>query len=106
MSTDYNQRTEWNVRDSDATLILNEGALVGGTALTLELAGRLNKPCLVVQLDEQPSDETHQWLEQHGINVLNVAGPRESKCPGIRERVKWFLVRVLSEPTVSVEAET
>jgi hypothetical protein len=68
-STDYNQRTEWNVRDSDATLILNEGALVGGTALTLELARRLNKPCLVIQLDEQLSEEISPWLDQHRVSI-------------------------------------
>jgi hypothetical protein len=49
-SADYGQRTEWNVRDSDGTLILNSGELAGGTAQTVEIARRLRKPFLVVDL--------------------------------------------------------
>jgi len=54
-SADYKVRTEWNVRDSDATLILNLGPLEGGTALTTELAKQHKKPCLIVRLDATPS---------------------------------------------------
>ena len=48
----YRRRTRRNVADSDATLVLNEGPLTGGTALTVEFAVRLSKPHLVLQLDE------------------------------------------------------
>jgi hypothetical protein len=37
-SGNYVQRTEWKVRDSDGTLIVNRGRLDGGTLLTAELA--------------------------------------------------------------------
>ena len=50
----YPQRTEWNVRDSDGTLILTEGEPDRGTALTRELAARHGKPCLVLDLTERP----------------------------------------------------
>ena len=33
-SADVAQRTEWNARDSDGTLVITEGAPVAGTALT------------------------------------------------------------------------
>ena len=39
--SDYETRTEWNVRDSDGTLILTHGSedeQEGGTALTIEIA--------------------------------------------------------------------
>ena len=49
-STDYAVRTEWNVRDSDATLILAYGSLTGGTKLTEELAQRYNRPSLVLNV--------------------------------------------------------
>src|SRR5947209_13063019 len=40
----YPQRTRWNVRDSDGTLILTRGQPDRGTALTIKLAQRLGKP--------------------------------------------------------------
>src|SRR5882672_2778819 len=43
-------RTENNVRDSDGTLILSHGTLVGGSSLTYEIASRLQKPLLHVDL--------------------------------------------------------
>ena len=45
-STAYTQRTEWNVRDADATLILHRGPLQGGSALTARIARRLRHPLL------------------------------------------------------------
>ena len=51
-SSDYRVRTEWNIRDTGATLILNTGKLTGGTKLTYDLALKQNKPVRVVQLVE------------------------------------------------------
>src|SRR5438445_1429872 len=45
-SEEYWQRTEWNVRDSDGTLVLTRGAPTEGTAYTIEVAKKLGKPCL------------------------------------------------------------
>src|SRR3989304_5681242 len=50
-SPDYTIRTERNVLDSDATLILCRGPLSGGTLLTFHFAKQHQKPCLVVDLD-------------------------------------------------------
>ena len=76
-------RTEMNVIKSDGTLILNKGILSNGTKLTCELAVTYGKPRLIIQL-ENPIDPAYvvRWIEGHFITVLNVAGPRESKCPG------------------------
>lgn len=86
-SAGYRQRTRLNVRDSDATLILNTGALDGGTLQTLRFARTLGKPYLVIQLDELTLDEAAKqvsgWLGEGRFRVLNVAGPREEKRPGI-----------------------
>lgn len=54
-SPDYAVRTERNVVDSDATLVLTIGTPEGGTALTVRLADRHERPCLVVDLDNPPS---------------------------------------------------
>ena len=97
-SADYAQRTEWNVRDSDGTLILTRGRPTGGTAQTVGYAQQLGKPHLIVDLT-QPADPraVRAWLAREGIRVLNVAGPRESKVPGIAREARAWL-RVLLRP--------
>ena len=96
-SEDYTQRTLWNVRDSDGTLILTRGQPTEGTALTIEVAERQGKPHLMMDLDEQPDHASVQaWVTTHRIRVLNVAGPREEKSPGIYAHASQFLRRLLS----------
>jgi len=96
-SAGYPQRTEWNVRDAHATLILTRGRPRGGTALTRWLAQKLGRSCRVVDLT-RPQDEApiRAWLASHPIRILNVAGPRESEAPGIHDEAVAFLRRVLS----------
>lgn len=100
-SAAYPQRTRYNVRDSDATLILSRGAPSGGTALTLACAKALRRPCMVVDLDRSGGAATPKavraWLSRHGVGVLNVAGPRESTAPGIADQACAFLRAVLSD---------
>lgn len=92
----YRQRTEWNVRDSDGTLAICRGAPVGGTALTLELAARWQRPSLTVDLDRNPDVEgVFAWLLRQDISILNVAGPRESQSPGIYRDALRFLDGIL-----------
>ena len=91
------RRTAINVEDSDATLIANTGALEGGTRLTVDLCLQRAKPHLVVDLDHDRSRRTvSDWLLgfPHQI-ILNVAGPRESKRPGIARRAYDFLERTI-----------
>ena len=96
-SEDYAQRTEWNIRDSDGTLVLNRGPLAGGTAQTVEIAARLQKPHLMVDLERPLACEIiHAWLRANRIGVLNVAGPRESKAPGISAQAHQFLRALFS----------
>ena len=94
-SKSYRQRTRRNVADSDATLILNLGELADGSLATRQLAKRASKPVCVVALDadDLAADVTRvcQWLAANAIAVLNVAGPRESKRPGIYRNALAFL---------------
>lgn len=96
----YRQRTRRNVVDSDATLIVNLGELDGGTLATQLFAEKSGKPFLVVQADsgisEKMVDSVIAWLLQHDVKILNVAGPRESKRPGI--------CRLTSEMLTAVDA--
>lgn len=94
---EYASRTEHNVIDSDATLILHRGAkLQGGTRLTKSLAIKHKRPYLVLHLDQLDSLALETWLEQHRPQTLNVAGPRESSDPGIEQQTKRLLCQVLA----------
>lgn len=95
-SPQYPVRTRMNVHDSDATLILTLGTLDSGSKLTADLARREGKPFLVVQLDAADAlEKARAWLAQVKPQVLNVAGPRASKQPGVYGRTFAFLSRLL-----------
>jgi hypothetical protein len=89
--------------DSDATLLFTVGKISGGTALTLRRAKENGKPYLYINLESQPGDKAVQvissWLSKVKPGVLNIAGSRESKSPGIYGKVFWVLMRVLREYT-------
>lgn len=107
------QRTIWNVRDSDGSLIfLNEKESKmqrdKGTELALKTSKKLGKSFLVVDvqnLDSSRSDaerrsetviQIKKWNEENEIEVLSVNGPSEGNEPGIYEKVYKLLVQVLS----------
>ena len=94
-SSDYAQRTEWNVRDSDGTVIFSFGAkLTGGSKRTAELAQKLRKPCLHLSAQlhgDKAPEALKEFIERHHIKTLNVAGPRASKEPMVGEVVKAVL---------------
>ena len=92
-SGQYAQRTEWNVRDSDATLVLTQGKAAGGTASTMEVAARYGRPRLAVDLDETRGVErAREWMAPFA--VVNIAGPREETCKQVYARALSFLSNV------------
>lgn len=99
-SADPRVRTEGNVRDADATLIVSHGALRGGSAFTLEVARRLGRPVLHLDLTETGGAEAARrvsaWLEATRPATLNVAGPRASQDPEIAGAVRALLSAVLA----------
>ena len=83
----YLQRTEWNVRDSDATLIFTlTDRLDGGSRRTLEFAEKLGRPWLHFRPGVHPKFIA-RFNERHAVTRLNVAGKRESSAPGIAQFV-------------------
>ena len=95
-SPEYSVRTEMNVKDSDATLIITQGPATGGTARTLELAEKHKKTHLVVDLSKAKDPAVaKKWLEFNQVGTLNIAGPRESKIPGIYDKATEFLRKIL-----------
>jgi len=83
----YPQRTEWNVRDSDGTVIFSIAPeLTGGSKLTAELAAELKKPWLhLSQLQDglEAVGRLRVFISENHIRVLNVAGPRASNEPAV-----------------------
>jgi hypothetical protein len=79
------QRTEWNVRDSDATVLFSLASeLTGGSKRTVEFAKKHQKPWIHLAAgDQDVAQRLKDWLAQNTIEVLNVAGPRASKEAGI-----------------------
>lgn len=91
-SPDYGMRTALNVAHSDGTLILTRGRPEGGTQRTAELCVAHDKPKYVVDLDRRLKVAAFvAWLRDNRIETLNVAGPRESKQPGIGKQTRKAL---------------
>lgn len=97
-SPDYPVRTEQNVVDSDATLILYRQRLKGGTLLTRKICDRTFKPYLLIRLDRDTHQTVRRWLSDQRPRTLNVAGPRESTCQGVYEQAFEFLLAALVTP--------
>jgi hypothetical protein len=99
-SADYYVRTERNVLDSDATLIIYRGQLTGGTLLTFRFAEEHHQPFLMVDIDSpMPFAKIQLWMQDKHVEVLNVAGPRESQSPGIGQAARDFIIKVLDNST-------
>lgn len=100
-AANYRERTKANVRDSHATLILVDSLpITGGTKLTEETAAGMMRPHAVVAMSApNAKDEALEWLRtllgMTAALTLNVAGPRESKAPGIQARAKAFVGELL-----------
>jgi hypothetical protein len=97
------QRTGWNARDSDGTLVITEGPATAGTASTIDLTVVFRKPCLVVDVSDSSDPASERsvaeivaWIIENDIHTLNVAGPRESTAPGIYQRAASLLSLMLS----------
>ncbi len=100
------QRTEWNVRDSDASLILVDAggvAVSKGTGLAQELSTRFAKPLLVVDAGAPNAVErAAAWLAAllaaHSPATpfrLAIGGPRESEAAGIYRKARAVLAEMM-----------
>jgi hypothetical protein len=100
-SSRYDERTRWNVRDSDATLVVTIKAKpTGGTGLTLGIARQLGKPHLHIARDtmdslEAAAESVLDFIAEYQVTRLNVAGPRASQEPEIAAFVEELLSNAL-----------
>jgi hypothetical protein len=102
----YAQRTEWNVRDSDGTVVFSiRRNPIGGTRLTLTIAQQFGKRFLHISRDEmtelsgsasaavaESARQMVDFLDEHAIARLNIAGPRASQEPEIGAFVNQVLL--------------
>ena len=106
----YDTRTRLNIRDSDATLILVPKIplpthIKDGTLLTIDEVKKQKKPCLIIDLSEPQSkniDFVLHWIKEHSPKILNIAGPRESSCPGINKSSFNLLDKIIPHLTYSL----
>jgi hypothetical protein len=107
---DPSQRTEWNVRDSDALLVLTDAAGLAvskGTGLAVECANRLGRPLLGIDIDADAAlARTRDWIAAHDDALaLCIGGPRESEAPGIHAKARRFLRAILVQGRKAVRVE-
>lgn len=97
----YLVRTERNVIESDATVIFTLDALSGGSKYTAKFAKKHQKPCLHLQIKpgqaSQAARALASFLRANRVAVLNVAGSRESKAPGIHVQASSVLALALDQ---------
>lgn len=96
----YQPRTIQNVQEADCTVIFARPPLSPGSRFTLNQCQRLRKQH--VWLHNFPDAETDAKLLRAALQtfdgVLNVAGSRESKCPGIHRHVLRVLQIAITRP--------
>ena len=95
----YHVRTRMNASAADGTVIF--GNNTGGSYLTWTLCRRGGKAVYIIsnphKMHEHDVTTFRTWLLNNKIKVLNVAGNRESKNPGICNAVRVFLVHALRD---------
>jgi hypothetical protein len=79
----FDDRTLANVRDVDGTVIIYFDKLRGGSAQTVQLCIEQNKPHQLIDAAKTSPNDAAQsifdFVREHKIDMLNVAGPRQSE---------------------------
>ena len=93
------ERTAFNIRDADATLLVTRGKPVGGSLYTLDMAARMGKPLFHIDLEELSLPLAirlaRDWLERMEPSILNIAGSRSSEDQEIYRLAHEVLSRIL-----------
>ena len=100
----YLERNEWNVRDSDATVVFTLlEKLDGGSKKTADFAASSEKPWMHFHPRVHPK-YLARFLSRHEVGTLNVAGKRESSAPGIAKLVADTLGSAVDTSLAAVES--
>jgi len=97
-SNDYVARTQANVSDSDGTIRFANDFNTAGERATLGAIKKQGKPFFDVDIRNPASvDEVANWICEEEIEILNIAGNRESVAPGTMFFVKFYLLQVFKK---------
>jgi hypothetical protein len=81
----FAERTFKNVQDSDGALIISFEKLRGGTAQTVQFCVEQKRPHQLIDAAKVSSEDAARLMvdlvREHKIDILNVAGPRQSEWP-------------------------
>lgn len=100
-SPGYTERTSRNVKESDGTIVFTRGQATPGSLMTIALAQRLGKPSLHIDLTTPKTvNRVAAWLRHERPTILNIAGSRESKAPGIAEEVRRVINEAVRAATI------
>jgi hypothetical protein len=106
ISGEYAPRTRYNVLDSDATVIFGDLSSPGSRT-TRQMCLDSKRPCLVVEeFNDFYRRLFNDFLSMYEVTTLNVAGNRESKNPGIQQKVYDFLIDELQDTLKEEHAGT
>jgi hypothetical protein len=96
---DYPARTEHNVLNGDATLVLATDLNSPGEKCTMRYLKTHRKPYLRVDLTKNPEpvNKIIEWLKRVQPKTLNVAGNSEKTSPGIQVIVERIMTKVLTQ---------
>lgn len=100
----------YNLKEAEGLLVLYCTTIGdrGGTNATIKRANQLKKPLICVDLNEiKFDDEDNQaslrnrsleiikWMDDNNVYKLFVAGPRESKAPGVYFKAKEMVTHLI-----------
>jgi len=81
----FTERTLQNIKDSDGTVVIYSGKPSGGTEQTVRFCIEQRRPRLLIDASKIPIEEAAKliadFVREKQIDILNVAGPRESEWP-------------------------
>jgi hypothetical protein len=81
----FPKRTLQNVKDSDGTVIIHLGTLSGGTEQTVRFCAEQRRPYQLIDGSKISAEEAAKliadFVRNNKIDILNVAGPRQSEWP-------------------------
>jgi hypothetical protein len=81
----FTERTLQNVKDSDGTVIMYSVQFSSGTEQTVRFCAEQERPHKLIDASKISTEEAARSIanlvRKHKIDILNVAGPRQSEWP-------------------------